>query len=86
MAMLWNERFEGLMRDSLPGLAPGGQLEPEALLSALGLDSMGVIGLIGALEEEYGVSLLDDEFDAFRFRTPGEVWTTLGEALSRAAM
>jgi acyl carrier protein len=85
MATLWNERFDDLMRESLPELAPGARLEPEALLSALGLDSMGVIGLIGALEEEYGVRLLDDKFNVFRFRTPREVWTTLGEALSRAA-
>jgi acyl carrier protein len=83
--MIWNERFEGLMRESLPGLAPEAQLESEAQLSASGLDSMGTIALIAALEEEYGVSLLDDGFDVFRFRTPGDVWVTLCEALSRPA-
>lgn len=85
MTVLWSEQFEGLMRASLPGLAPGAPLEPDAVLPALGLDSMGTVGLIAALEEEYGVNLLDDVFGVACYRTPAGVWSTLCAALSRTA-
>lgn len=49
----------------------GAALQPgSALLGALPeLDSMGVVNLIGALEDQFGITVEDDEISAATFET-----------------
>lgn len=37
------------------------------------LDSLGVLALVGALEDEFGITIEDDEFGAELFETVGSV-------------
>ncbi len=41
------------------------QLAPDAQISALGIDSLGVIELMFQIEEQFGITLADDDSTAF---------------------
>lgn len=57
-----------------------------ALLGALPeLDSMGVVSLIGALEQRFGVMLPDDELDGSVFATVGSLSAFIEDVLQRGA-
>lgn len=56
------------------------------LLGALPeLDSMGVVGLIAALEERFGVVLPDDELDGSVFATVGSLSAFVEDVVQRGA-
>lgn len=74
---MWDERFESIIRDRLPHLRPDLPLEPDLVLSAHGLDSMGTLGLITALEDEYALTLPDEAVTPTNFVTPRTVWEML---------
>ena len=74
---MWDHRFESIVRDHLPHLRPEAPLTPDLLLSAHGLDSMGVFGLITDLEEAYAVALPDEAVTPANFATPHTVWEML---------
>lgn len=64
-----------LLADVL-GLADGGATldADSALLGSLPeLDSMAVVSLIGALEEQFGIQIDDDEISASTFETLGSL-------------
>lgn len=71
---MWDERFEIIIRERLPHLRPDSPLEPGLALSAHGLDSMGMIGLITSLEDEYALTLPDEAIVPANFVTPRTVW------------
>ncbi|PJN25566.1 acyl carrier protein [Kitasatospora sp. CB02891] len=74
---MWDARFESVIRGHLPHLRPELSLEPDLLLAAHGLDSMGTIGLITALESEYALTLPDEAVTPANFVTARTVWDTL---------
>ena len=41
------------------------QLSPDAQISALGIDSLGVIELMFQIEDQFGITLADDDSTAF---------------------
>ncbi|OIJ68224.1 acyl carrier protein [Streptomyces mangrovisoli] len=53
----WNETFETALRRGLPGLPAGEALPADVPLDAYGLDSLALIGVVGALETAFGVGL-----------------------------
>ncbi|MFF6918553.1 phosphopantetheine-binding protein [Streptomyces sp. NPDC012466] len=71
---MWDQKFETLLRDRLPGLDAGAPLTEDLPLAAFGLDSMATVGLIVAIEESYGTQLPDDAVQPAHFTTPGTVW------------
>ncbi|MEU3838570.1 acyl carrier protein [Streptomyces sp. NPDC028635] len=75
---MWDEKFEKLLRDRLPGLDAAAPLTEDLPLAAFGLDSMATVGLIMALEEDYGLSLPDEAVVPANFTTPGTVWKLVG--------
>jgi acyl carrier protein len=76
---MWNERFEVLLRTHLPFLPDDQELCPELDLRGFGLDSMGVVDLLVALETEYCIRLTDDILSMDTFATPGVLWAALDE-------
>jgi acyl carrier protein len=47
-------------------------------LTALGLDSMGIVQLLADLEEEFGIEVPDEVINEETFATAGSLWQALG--------
>lgn len=60
---------------SLEGRAQAFELETPLLGAIPELDSMAVVSLITALEEQLGISIADDEIDGEAFATVGSLVT-----------
>jgi acyl carrier protein len=73
-------RFQDLVRPHLP-YADEGELSADAELATLGLDSMGVVQLLAAIEEGYQLELPDELLDQDSFTTVGTLWRTVATAL-----
>jgi acyl carrier protein len=78
--------FLDILKAHLP-YAGSGDLAATDDLSALGLDSMGVVRLLVDLEERYGLDLPDELLTEETFATPGSLWETVAGlvAVERAA-
>jgi acyl carrier protein len=72
--------FQSLLRAHLP-YADAERLAAQDDLGALGLDSMGVVRLLVAVEDTYGVELPDELLNEFTFSTVGTLWDTLSSRL-----
>ncbi|MFJ5772727.1 acyl carrier protein [Streptomyces sp. NPDC093094] len=69
-----DDRFAVLLRRHLPYLAPDEPLDENTSLRDLGLDSMGMVELLSAVEGEYGIQLRDDALNTQTFATPATLW------------
>ncbi|PYC66956.1 phosphopantetheine-binding protein [Micromonospora arborensis] len=74
---MWDDQFEVSLRRHLPFIAPGEQLTPDTSLRDFGLDSLGTVELLAALESAYDVRFSDDALSMETFETPEVLWTTL---------
>ncbi|MET7647658.1 phosphopantetheine-binding protein [Streptomyces sp. NPDC005426] len=81
----WDEAFEDVIRPFLPYLPPGEKLADHSPLKELGLDSMGTIELLAALEGAYSVRFLDDALKLENFASPDILWNTLMHKTEPAA-
>ncbi|HEX5543565.1 MAG TPA: acyl carrier protein [Micromonospora sp.] len=81
----WDDRFESLLRQFLPFLAPGETLSGDTELRDIGLDSMGAVELLAKLESTYQVRFRDDALDLRNFATPAVLWSTLNRMLLLSA-
>ncbi|MFG2011511.1 phosphopantetheine-binding protein [Micromonospora sp. NPDC048868] len=70
--------FQETLLPHLP-YAEGGELAPTDDLTALGLDSMGVVQLLADLEDRYGLEMPDERLTEETFATVGSLWTTVAE-------
>ncbi|BET51979.1 MULTISPECIES: acyl carrier protein [Streptomyces] len=75
----WDKEFEEVVRGYLPFLAAEEPLEEDTSLRDLGLDSMGTVELLGALESAYGIRFMDDALSMETFATPGVLWDRTSE-------
>jgi acyl carrier protein len=73
---MWDQNFEDLLRGFLPFLTE------DAALRDLGLDSLGIVELLAALESGYDVRFQDDALGKETFETPGVLWKVLSELVS----
>lgn len=73
----WDERFEDLLREFLPFLPATHPLTEDLDLREHGLDSLGVVELLAALENGYDVRFRDEALCMRTFATPGVLWSTL---------
>jgi acyl carrier protein len=73
-------RFQEIVRPHLP-YASAEELSADDDLAALGLDSMGVVQLLAAVEDGYQLELPDDLLDQDSFTTVGTLWQTVAAAL-----
>jgi acyl carrier protein len=76
---MWDERFEGILRQRLPFLSADGSLDEDLSLRDFGLDSMGTVELLSTLERTYDVKFVGDSLSMENFATPGLLWTTISK-------
>ncbi|WP_433892862.1 acyl carrier protein [Streptomyces sp. CA-111067] len=69
----WEEPFEQLLHEAVPGL-PAGPVDPAADLNKAGLDSLASVQLLLELEAAFGLSVPDDDLDWRMFDTPLSLW------------
>lgn len=74
---MWDDTFEKLLRQHLPFIEPDEKLSSGSPLRDFGLDSLGTVELLAALESTYEVRFTDDALTAESFQTPEVLWTTL---------
>ena len=82
---MWDDRFEEILRDYLPFLAPGEPLGEDVSLRDLGLDSISTVELLAILENTYDVRFLDDVLSMETFATPAVLWSALSRLAEAAA-
>jgi acyl carrier protein len=70
----WAHEFESVLREHLPGLAPGENLSGEIQLVQYGLDSMGTVTLLVALEAALDVQFPDEALVPETFETADRLW------------
>jgi acyl carrier protein len=76
----WSPAFEAILARHLP-LADG-SIDPHALLADLGLDSLGTVSLVMALEDELDVAIPDELLVVETFRTATELWAAVAGLLA----
>lgn len=76
---MWDERFEKILRSHLPFLPPDDALTEGLSLRDFGLDSIGTVELLSALESTYGFRFADDLLDMKTFATPGVLWASISD-------
>jgi acyl carrier protein len=74
---MWDEQFVTILRQHLPFMADDEQLTPDTSLRDLGLDSLGTVELLAALESAYDVRFVDDDLSMETFATPAVLWAAL---------
>ncbi|MEV5328758.1 acyl carrier protein [Nonomuraea fastidiosa] len=77
---MWDEKFEELLRHRLPLLSSDDELTADTNLREFGLDSMGAVELLSALEADYSVQFDEQALVLDTFATPGALWTALSSA------
>ena len=78
-------RVMALLRRELPEAADGRRLDESTGLlgQGIGLDSVEVLQLVGAIEENFGLTIDDEALDAEHFETIGTVVTFVMGQLPR---
>lgn len=79
----WDSNFETIVRKFVPYLPGDEPLTASTELRELGLDSMGTVELLAALENSYSVRFRDEALDLNNFANPQILWKTLQDMLSR---
>ncbi|MEU6459536.1 acyl carrier protein [Streptomyces sp. NPDC048594] len=71
---MWDERFEYVLRGSLPYPDVDVEFRTDTDLRDLGLDSLGVVDLLAELEKIYRVNCMDLVLDAENLTRVGDLW------------
>ncbi|MER6951907.1 phosphopantetheine-binding protein [Nonomuraea sp. NPDC000554] len=74
---MWDNRFEEILRGHLHFLPDDEKLQEDINLMDFGLDSLGIVQLLAALEDAYGVRFRDEALTLETFQTPAVLWKTL---------
>ena len=78
MTSPWDERFPTVVRGVLTGVD---EIDPETPLRDGGLNSLGSVQLIMALEHAYAVDFPDELLRLEAFETAGTLWDALSTLL-----
>ncbi|MFE6038300.1 phosphopantetheine-binding protein [Streptomyces sp. NPDC056452] len=76
--------FQEILLAHLP-YAKDGSVTPQDELPALGLDSMGMLQLLTALEDHYDLDFPDELLNEDTFATVGSLWSTVSKLLAPAS-
>ncbi|MFH8477138.1 phosphopantetheine-binding protein [Streptomyces sp. NPDC018000] len=82
---MWDKKFEDLLRSFLPFLGADEPLAEDATLRDLGLDSLGIVELLAALENVYDVRFQDDALGKETFQTPAVLWKVMSGLVAEQA-
>lgn len=69
--------FLDVLREYLPGLEDAQTPDPDTALTAYGLDSLGSISLMLALEEALDLTFPEEQLSAETFRTARTLWGSI---------
>jgi len=82
---MWDEQYEKLIRQYLPFLPADEALDPDTDLRDFGLDSLGIVDVLSALERTFQVRFTEDLLNASTFRTPKVLWAAVDGLLAAAS-
>ncbi|KUF18670.1 phosphopantetheine-binding protein [Streptomyces silvensis] len=74
MEETWDPEFEETLRAFLPDMNPEDVLSPDTDLVLAGLNSIGTVELLLALENRYEVAVPDEFLESSMFGTPASLW------------
>jgi acyl carrier protein len=77
MTAPWPSEFDTLVRSHLPDFPSDAPLPPDGSLVALGLESVGLVGLMADLEATYGCVVPEELSSPENFHTAGTVWAVV---------
>ncbi|MEV7190823.1 phosphopantetheine-binding protein [Streptomyces sp. NPDC093510] len=73
------DEFLAVLREFLPALPADERPAPDGALASYGLDSLGSISLMLALEETFDMTFPEEQLSADTFRTVGSLWQAVHE-------
>jgi acyl carrier protein len=74
-ASIWPDEFDQIIRQHCRFVDPAEPIHPEVSLIALGLSSLGLLTLIIAIEDSFGIVIPDEILTSDTLKTPGSIWT-----------
>ncbi|MFD9195591.1 phosphopantetheine-binding protein [Streptomyces phaeochromogenes] len=78
---MWDDQFEKIVRQYLPFISAADELDPHTELRDLGLDSLGTIEMMAALESAYDMRFRDEALTLESFRTADVLWRTVSDTV-----
>jgi acyl carrier protein len=79
----WDGQFEAILRAHLPALSLAQPLDPDDPLRDLGLDSVGTLEILLALEDLYGVEIREESIGHDSFASAGHLWSAVRDWRAR---
>lgn len=76
--------FVAAIRRNLPLLSHEVPITENLDLAAAGLDSLAMVSLLAEVEEEFAVTIPDDQLDMRTFATPGSLWAAISRLSPQA--
>lgn len=73
----WNLEFDALLRQHCRFIAPDSPIDPDALLVTLGIDSLEVVEIIVAIEDQFDIMIPEEMLTPEIFATPGSIWQAI---------
>jgi acyl carrier protein len=73
----WPSHFEDLLRTNCPSLGDGMSIEPDTHLIRTGVDSLEIVALVAALEQEFAVDIPPRRLTPAELATPASIWAML---------
>lgn len=73
----WSPAFEEILRRYLPNLESEVLLQADHALVALGLDSLGLVGLLVDIETTFGFSMSEELINGETFYSAQSLWRVL---------
>jgi acyl carrier protein len=80
---VWSAEFEAVLREHLPELPAREPLETDTPLGDLGLDSLGVVGLVVDLEAAFEIALPEGIVTPETFYTADTLWSAVETVRTR---
>lgn len=75
--MPWADEFEQVLRSHCRFAAPDEALDPDASFDALGVDSVGLLGLIVENEEAFQIEIPEQMLTSEVLATPATLWQAI---------
>ncbi|OON81506.1 hypothetical protein B1H18_08890 [Streptomyces tsukubensis] len=72
-----DDRLESIVREHCSELESDSSIGPDDNLADLGLNSVGTIGILVAVEQTYDISLSDEDLSFKTFESIRSLWTTI---------
>jgi acyl carrier protein len=78
----WDEKFDHLLRSHRRLAESQDTIAPDVPFDLLGIDSLGLLGLIVDSEEVFGIEFPSDMLTSDVLATPGTFWQALKDLMS----